>query len=162
MSRLLIVVVISTLFFATCGEKKQDLGEDTFPDLTGTRWEAPNDVGLTHFTIFDKEPVEWYDLNTDTHTYRDKKGSFASYVPELGRYMIGTYAVVGDTLFMREIDWESNLPGTTKKEITAYNKCVFTDNGLKVVYSIRKYGQTWEGGPIENGIVWKKRVDWAD
>lgn len=162
MFRYLISVIFSSFYFVSCDEKPQESAANTFPDLTGTRWEAPNDVGLIHFTIFDKEPVEWRDLNTDTHKYRDKKGSYASYVPELGWYRTGTYEVVGDTLFMREIDLVSDLPGTTKKEIKANDKLVFTGDGLQAVYSMRKYGQKWKGGPIENGAIWKKRVDWSD
>ena len=146
MNMSLIGVVISSFFFVSCEANKHDFGENTFPDLTGTRWEAPNDVGLIHFTIFDKVPVEWYDLNTDTHTYRDVKGSYASYVPEIGSYITGTYAVIGDTLFMTDIELESDLPGTTKKEITGYTKLVFSGDGLQVVYSVYKAGEHWGGG----------------
>lgn len=101
-------------------------------------------------------PVEWRDLNTDTHTYCQKKGSYANYNPELGWYRTGTYDVIGDTLFMREIDLESNLPGTTKMEIKNHSKWVFTGNGLQAVYSMRKHDQVWRGGPIENAPVLKK------
>ena len=164
MVRIPIGFVTISFFIINCaGDDTIEWNASTFPDISGTGWEVTGDKGLVDFMLFDKLPARnyWMNPNIESHEYRDVKGSFTSYSHFLSDYQSGNYQVIGDTLFVTVIGLESELPGTTKMEVKAYEKWVFEGDRLRLVYVITKYEQVWRVGelnPSRTGL--RKRDSW--
>jgi len=158
MVRFQLGVITIAFFIINCGEDVTlEWKTSTFPDVSGTRWEGTDEDGGVDFMLFDKLPAKnyWMNFDTESHEYRYVRGSYAFYGHFLSDYSVGTYHVIGDTLFTTEIGLESKLPGTTKMEIQAYGKRVFTGDRLLLVYSIRKHQGVWrvsELNPSREGL----------
>lgn len=155
-------VITIAFIIINCGEDVTlEWKTSTFPDISGTRWEATDENGGVDFMLFDKLPAKhyWMNFDTESHEYRDVKGSYAYYSHFLSDYRVGTYHVIGDTLFTTVIGLESELPGTTKMEVKAYHKSVLTGDRLRLVYSIEKHQGFWWVNELNSSSEGLRRRD---
>lgn len=162
MVRFQLGVIIIAIFIISCGDDVTlEWKSSTFPNIQGTRWEGTDENGGIDFMLFDKLPAKnyWMNLDTESHEYRDVRGSYAYYGHFLSDYSVGTYHVIGDTLFQTVISLESELPGTTIMEVKAYHKRVLKGDRLLLVYSIEKHQGFWRVSELNTSREGLRRRD---
>ena len=140
----LLSVFLLSVFFICCeSQETQELAMNPIPDLTGTRWEHHYPyMGEGDVMIFYQEPV--YPRGTEPNSIREKRGWYTNYAYETGHAESGTYEVKGDTLYLTEINFASDVPSIQEKEVIGYSKWVLSDKGLLYpVYRNFRSGFVW-------------------